>query len=347
LPNIKVESRFVLRSPLHHGKEKNIIKPLGLPEKAGNNYSPHKTERFTLRYPEGDIIVDLPVVSGNSIRHKLRNLLLVVTLKALGLDFTTLSKVVRDVFTNGGGLDKGDKDKNDKEKNTKEKESESDSKSKNVPLLIRDQETLRALFPMVSLFGTAYGNRMLHGLVQIGIATPLFKENEHTTQKKSNLRYTDDILYYQMATRTETNRDAMKEGDVSQQNIYYYEVASAGIEFAHTISGEGLSDLELSAMQLALEEFKKHAYLGGKTGTGYGQISTDDWYDDLGVSSELYLNWLKENRETILEYLDCWDKPEKIVKSDKKLEWDEKLVVRLDKLVKERQSNLIGKSVMI
>lgn|SRR5699024_6644740 len=333
MTNINLESYFYLKSPLHHGSEQTVLKPIGLPEKAGNNYTPHKTEQEIMLYPNYAKQVRIPIVSGNSIRNKIRNLLVAPTLDAIDVDFSELSKNMRDIFTSGGGMDKQEGDKNEKEKDK--------TKNEKVPLLIRDQETLRAAFPMLSLFGASYGNRMLSGQLKVGIAKPIFIENQHLFDgRKGNIHYTDDILYYQMATRAEVNRDAMKDGDISKQNIYYYEVASSGLEFRHRIIGENLSDIELSALQLALDLFKEKAYLGGKTSTGYGYITTDEWYQDTGVSSDLYLNWLNENKVVISEYLSYWDNPKKLMKDEKTIKWDEKLTTKLDELISERRSNI-------
>src|SRR5699024_3183960 len=152
---------FYLKSPLHHGGDKTIIRPIGLPEKSGDNYTPHKTEQEIMLYPDYAKQVRVPVVSGNSIRNKLRNLLVAPTLDAINVNFEDLSKNVRDIFTSGGGMDKKDKDKNDKEKDSR--------KNENVPLLIRNQETLRSVFPLISLFGASYGDSMIGGALKVGI----------------------------------------------------------------------------------------------------------------------------------------------------------------------------------
>lgn len=325
---------FTLLSPLHHGSERPEVRPEGLPKNSGENYTPHRKIPISLELPDNTRhIVHLPAVSGNHIRHKLRELLVDPTLQILGLSRKDLSKSVLQMFTNGGGMDASDVKKNEKG---------------NVPLLVRSRETLRAALPPLSLFGASYGNRMLEGLVNVGWAIPALKETEHITGVKSEQRWNRGMTSYQILTRSDTVPDeneianGAEEGDEekkSRQAIYYVEVVSPGLVFTHWVEFKTYSTpIERAALQLALDRFKDQPYLGGKSSIGQGLISTDQWYEPLDEPAKTYLQWLDKHKETIRSYILLWDKPEELARKDKKgVEWPADLAQRLDDLIKERE----------
>src|SRR5699024_5984471 len=75
---------LTLSTPLHDGSEKPRIKPDNLPVGAINNYTPHRRLPVLLKSRDVQTIVDIPAVSGNSIRHLWRESLVDVTLYTLG-----------------------------------------------------------------------------------------------------------------------------------------------------------------------------------------------------------------------------------------------------------------------
>ncbi|MEL3959631.1 hypothetical protein NST17_20980 [Caldifermentibacillus hisashii] len=333
---------LTLSAPLHHGSEKSRIKPETLPAGAKNNYTPHR--RLPVLLKNGDIstITLIPAVSGNSIRHLWRESLVDVTLHTLGLKRKDLEKNILETFVSGGGMDASDAAKNDSEEEKQEKaKSKKNALKPSVPILVRDRETLRAAVPMLSLFGCSYGNRMLPGLVNVGWAIPALKQTEHITNVPSSLPYTEDLTSFQILTRHDPLRDEMDENQKSRQSIYYIEVVSPGVPFAHTYSINKFSTpIERSALQLAIDLFKENPYLGGKGSIGNGKVKTDQWYDDLDVSSNLYLEFLRENKDILVEYIHLWNKPEKLVQlknGKEEIEFPSDLSQELDRLVKERE----------
>lgn len=344
---MKIERNAVLTltSPLHHGAEKSRIKPENLPEGAKNNYQPHRRLPLLLKNEDGANIVEIPAVSGNSIRNRLRNILTEVTLHILNIEKKDLPKNVLETFTSGGGMDAADAEKNE---NEEEKQEKAKSKKKaiepSVPILIRDRETLRAAIPMLSLFGCSYGNRMVESIAKVGWAIPAFKQTEHITNVKSDIPYSSDITSFQLTTRMATRDDHMSDEFKSRQGIFYVEVTSPGIPFHHWYRLENSTPIERSAMQLAIDLFKENAFLGGKSGTGMGKVSTDQWYEDLDVDSSLYIDFLKKNKDVIVEYINLWNQPEKIVRVENKkevIEFPTDLSVELDRLIKEREEMLL------
>lgn len=342
---VKREAVFKLLSPLHHGAEKTRTKPVDLPSGVKSNYSPHRRLPMLVELADQKVIADLPAVSGNSIRHKLRELLVDPTLEVLGLTRLDLSRNLLEMLVSGGGMDASDVNRNTNEQDKQNEESQKKNALKpNVPILIRDRETLRATLPPLSLFGVSYGNRMLPGLLNIGWALPAFKETAHITGYDSGISLTNDITSYQLSTRMDKNAVDNSEEE-TRQSLFYYEIVSPGIEFTHSYHINNASSIERSAMQLAIDLFKKEPFIGGKFNTGQGEISTDNWYEDLDVPADLYLEWLEKNKNVILEYIDIWNKPEKVVKVVKKkeeLEWPKDLSSELDRLIQERNSDIRG-----
>ncbi|WP_374723603.1 hypothetical protein [Calidifontibacillus erzurumensis] len=334
---------LTLATPLHHGSEKSRIRPESLPEGAKSNYTPHRRMPLVIKTGDLKTIVPVPIVSGNSIRHLLRESLVDITLSTLGLKRKDLPKNVLETFINGGGMDSADAAKNDDEEEKQEKAASKKKALKpSVPILVRDRETLRAALPNLSLFGCSYGNRMLPGIVKVGIAYPILKETEHLTGLQSTLSYSKDMTSFQMMTR----HDSLKEDfeGQSRQSIYYIEVVSPGVQFFHSYSIDTLSTpVERSAMQLAINLFKENPYLGGKTSIGHGKVTTDQWYEDLDVSPSVYLDFLKKNKDVLVEYIQLWNQPEKIVKvvnNKEVVEFPTDLSSELNRLVQEREETI-------
>lgn len=337
---------LTLVTPLHHGSERSRIKPETLPQGAKNNYTPHRRLPVLLKSNEYETIVPIPAVSGNSIRHKWRESLVDVTLHTLGLKRKDLPKNILEMFISGGGMDAADVSKNDDEEEKQNKETaKKNALQPSFPILVRDRETLRAAFPSLSLFGCSYGNRMLPGLVNVGWAIPALKQTEHITNVPSLIDNSEEITSFQMFTRHDQLTDFMNEDEKSRQSIYYVEVVAAGIPFSHSYSIGLSTPIERAALQLAINQFKNEPYLGGMNSIGHGEVATDQWYEDLDASPSLYIEYLKKNRDVLVEYIEIWNKPEKIVQIEKgkeSIEFPKDLSEELDRLVKEREEMILN-----
>src|SRR5262249_20312664 len=73
--------------------------------------------------------------------------------------------------------------------------------------------------------------------------------------------------------------NVVKDPGAAQQMIYYTETVIAGAQFYWKIALDGVTDLEFEAFCAALGEFARLPYIGGKSGTGHGEISVqfDHW----------------------------------------------------------------------
>lgn len=306
---IKSSAILKLTSPLHTGSEQARIAPADLPQGASTNYVPLRRLGTTMMIAGKETISMLPAVSGNSIRHKLREILVDITLSALDLDKEALKKNVLEMFVSGGGMDAADAKKNDKDE-------ENVGKGK-YPILVRDRQTLRAAIPQISLFGCSYGNRMLKGLVEVGWALPALQETKHITGYDSPIHYNKDLTSFQLGTRHDTLTDRLEEGEKSKQSIYYTEVLATGVPLYHEIHlDEYSTPIERSALQLAIELFLENGTLGGKSSSGYGFFNVEKNYEPFSKDSSLYIKWLNKNKDVIRDYILAWDKPELIVKRE-------------------------------
>lgn len=333
---------LTLSTPLHHGSEKPRIKPDNLPLGAINNYTPHRRLPVLLKSGDVQSIAEVPAVSGNSIRHLWRESLVDITLYTLGLKRRDLDRNILEILVSGGGMEARDAIKNEEEEEKQDKAiSRKDATQPNVPILVRDRETLRSTLPILSLFGCSYGNRMLSGLVKVGWAIPALQQTEHITNVESSVPYSEDITSFQIMTRHDFLEENADENSTSKQSLYYIEVVSAGIPFFHEYNIDLSTPIERSAMQIAIDSFKDNPYLGGKSATGHGKFQTNRWYEKLDSSPSLYINFLKENKDVLVEYIRLWNKPEKIVKLHKgkeKIEFPKDLTSELDRLVREREN---------
>src|SRR5690625_2682031 len=331
---------LTLSTPLHHGSEKSRIKPNSLPLGVINNYTPHRRLPVLLKNDDILSIVEVPAISGNSIRHLWRESLVDVTLHTLGLKRKDLQRNILETLISGGGMEARDAVKNIDEEEKQEKEkTRKKAIQPSVPILVRDRETLRSAMPILSLFGCSYGNRMLPGLVKVGWAIPALKQTEHITNVESSIPYSEDITSFQMMTRHDSMKDDFNEDYKSRQSIYYMEVVSAGIPFFHEYSIGLSTPIERSAMQIAINSFKQNPYLGGKSSIGHGKVDTNNWYEDLDESPSLYIDFLKKNRDVLTEYIHIWNKPEKVVKVETErevIEFPQDLSSELNRLVQER-----------
>src|SRR5699024_10167215 len=133
------------------------------------------------------------------------------------------------------------------------------------------------------------------------------------------------------------------ENKKSKQSLYYIEVVGAGIPFFHEYSIGLSTPIERSAMQIAIDTFKNNPYLVGKSSNGHGKYQTNNWYEDLDSSPSLFIEFLEQNRDVLVEYLHLWNRPEQLVRPSKgkeTIEFPKDLTSELNRLVRERESSI-------
>lgn len=233
---------------------------------------------------------DIPVISGNSVRGRLRRLLGADFLKKAGyqLDLTNTKhqKLYHTIFS-GGVL------------SSPTEESESGE----IDLTLKNK-IVSYILP-IRLFGASYSNQMIEGRILVGHLLPICRELSSYIDVKT------DISFYQLIGHVfQTRRDELRvkppeEDKQAVQMLVEYEVFSAGTEFHHEIVLETTDEwylLDLSTTTRALNLWAQSPYIGGKSAIGFGKLMIK--YDLPQESSEEhYHTFIEKNRDKIHEAL--------------------------------------------
>jgi len=227
---------------------------------------------------------DIPVISGNSLRGQLRDLL---ADDFLGLisddDPVELGDSLSNAFWAGGSLERG-----------------------NGPgkLNRRMINGIRDHIPMLSLLGTALADQMVSGKLNMGMLTPIASETEAFTGRESEhsvFEFVDETFYTRMDDRVGGKQD----GESTQQMRYKMMILIPGTRFDHWMALEGASDVERACLGRAFELFASTPHVGGQKAVGHGKVSFD-YADDL-PDSQPYLDFVEENRDDIRDFVEDLD----------------------------------------
>jgi len=238
--------------------------------------------------------VDVPIVSGNQVRGRLRRLLsrdfLELAEYQLNLSQKKHQKLYHTLFA-GGVL-------------TAVEEEESGAVDLNLKSRI-----VKYILP-ARLFGASYANQMVEGRVLIGHMLPVCKELKEFTGIDS------DVSFYQLITRMfQTRRDelrvASKSGEEEEeeekvQMIVEYECFAPGTRFYHEIVLETTSEgeeLDLSTLYRAIELWRQKPFIGGKSSIGFGKLRIEYAWPKQ-VDSKPYLQFIEKNKSEIHKVLD-------------------------------------------
>jgi hypothetical protein len=232
--------------------------------------------------------VDVPIISGNQVRGRLRRLLMRDFLDLAGyeMDLTQKSyqKLYHTLFA-GGVL-------------TEAEESESGV----IDLGMKFR--LTRLIPPIRLFGCSYANQMIEGRLLVGHMLPVCRE------LREYLGVESDVSFYQLIGRAfQTRRDELRAGpepgedEQAVQMLVEYECFSPGTRFYHEIVLDAAGDLDLSTLHRAIELWQEKPYIGGKSSVGFGKLRIDyQWPKP--VDSGAYLAFIRENRDEIVAALE-------------------------------------------
>jgi CRISPR/Cas system CSM-associated protein Csm3 (group 7 of RAMP superfamily) len=238
--------------------------------------------------------VDVPIVSGNQVRGRLRRLLsrdfLELAEYQLDLSQKKHQKLYHTLFA-GGVL-------------TAVEEEESGVVDLNLK-----SRVVKYILP-IRLFGASYANQMVEGRVLIGHMLPVCKELKEFTGIDS------DVSFYQLITRMfQTRRDelrvASKSGEEEEeeekvQMIVEYECFAPGTRFYHEIALETTSEgeeLDLSTLYRAIELWRQKPFIGGKSSIGFGKLRIEYTWPKQ-VDSKPYLQFIEKNKDEIHKVLD-------------------------------------------
>jgi hypothetical protein len=234
---------------------------------------------------------DVPIISGNQVRGRLRRLLTADFLELAGyrmdLGQKSYQKLYHTLFA-GGVLE------------AVEEESESAVVDLNLKFRI-----VKYILPL-RLFGCSYANQMIEGRVLVGHMLPVCRELRDYTGVES------DISFYQLIARAfQTRRDELRatrteEEEQAIQALIEYECFAPGTRFYHEIRLETSREeelLDLSTLYRAVELWKENPFIGGKSSVGFGKLKIEyEWPKP--VDSKPYMEFVERNKDEIVKVLD-------------------------------------------
>lgn len=269
----RIEIDAVALDAIHHG--------------AGTEGNTQVLRRQETLLPDGTID-SVPYISGNSIRHMLRNAGTLFALEAMGVKPESMSKAVVDLLFSGGSLG-----------------------GKNSMNLKKSKE-IEAMFPVLGLLGYSAGNQISSGRVEVHNLHLRCAQNAFRAPAGTDAHRWEVDAHAQVGVQFGTRHDAARiasatryltapdadrlidsasepKGKVkaekssdSTQMIYEYEVLLPGTEFFGGIVYRGLKEPELdaliSALSYACDGVDGFGYLyraGAKSGVGLGRMR---WY---------------------------------------------------------------------
>jgi CRISPR/Cas system CSM-associated protein Csm3 (group 7 of RAMP superfamily) len=234
---------------------------------------------------------DVPIISGNQVRGRLRRLLTADFLELadykMDLSQKSYQKLYHTLFA-GGVLE------------AVEEESESAVVDLNLKFRI-----VKYVLPL-RLFGCSYANQMIEGRVLVGHMLPVCRELKDYTGIDS------DISFYQLIARAfQTRRDELRvarteEEEQAVQALIEYECFAPGTKFYHEIRLETTREeelLDLSTLYRAVELWKQNPFIGGKSSIGFGKLRIEyEW--PRPVNSKPYMEFVEKNRDEIVKVLE-------------------------------------------
>jgi CRISPR/Cas system CSM-associated protein Csm3 (group 7 of RAMP superfamily) len=234
---------------------------------------------------------DVPIISGNQIRGRLRRLLTADFLELAGykmdLGQKSYQKLYHTLFA-GGVLE------------AVEEESESAVVDLNLKFRV-----VKYILPL-RLFGCSYANQMIEGRVLVGHMLPVCRE------LRDYIGVDSDISFYQLIARAfQTRRDELRvaraeDEEQAVQALVEYECFAPGTKFYHEIRLETSREeelLDLSTLYRAVELWKENPFIGGKSSVGFGKLKIEyEWPKP--VDSKPYMEFVEKNKDEIVKVLD-------------------------------------------
>jgi CRISPR/Cas system CSM-associated protein Csm3 (group 7 of RAMP superfamily) len=237
-------------------------------------------------YVDGLGETPIPYINGNSIRGKLRRMLMLDFLKRIEINPEDISTKLYHILFTGGVL-------------------ESTEETYGVIDLNLRKQIRENLIP-VSLIGCAVGNQMIQGKLKVGHAFPVCEEYKKYLPDFLKKDERADIPVRVFTDESfQTRRDELKaEREDEEQAIQMkvdYECFIPGTKFYHWFVLENPTELEKSCFGRMIELFKESPFIGGKSSVGLGEVIFE--YIPEPPKQDLYLQYLDENKEKIKTFI--------------------------------------------
>lgn len=228
----------------------------------------------------------VPVISGNSLRGQLRDLLARDFLDRISDDddVVEVSDTLSNALYAGGSL---------------ERTAGAGKLNRRMIHNIRDN------IPPLSLLGTAIEDQMIEGRVDVGQLLPIASETSSFTGRdadKSVFEFVDETFY----TRQDDREGGRQEDEDAQQMRFTVQVLVPGTRLHHDLTlRSGHTDIEASCLGHAFELFDERPRLGGMSSRGHGTVAFE--YDEGLPSGDEYRDWIDKNRQDIREFVEELD----------------------------------------
>lgn len=228
--------------------------------------------RETVVQPDGTPL-EVPIVSGNSLRGRLRRISEELLRDQLHYE-GALSPAAAHALRGGGTLVKTSKQ----------------------PLSGSRLAQLRALIPHVGVFGLAGGGAIVDGALTVGKVTPVFTETEHITGQPASASAFTAVQLESYTRVDDTSTHAFADvlpaaalhldeagtphpdaapAEPGRQMLFQVETLPAGTQFTGWIQLRRPTELELSLLSDVLNVYVMDGTLGGRLGIGHGRVSVD------------------------------------------------------------------------
>jgi hypothetical protein len=233
-------------------------------------------------------VLSLPFYAGNALRGQMRDVLADHFLQALGLTPSKANPPCHLWFFHalyaGGAL----------EENSEQAKALSKKMGSSGAVRAEGIHELRNFIPPLSLLGTALGNRIISGRVNVCDCRPQCQEWGNGAVSAG------DLFEWTYLTRREDHENHA-QGDNSSM-IANTECLKAGTILTGGIDiHEHTTNLEKSCLGLGLKRLQQTGYLGAENRRGLGQVQITI---EKAPDAALYETYLAEKRLDILHYLE-------------------------------------------
>lgn len=269
------EGTYEAQAPISHGSDEDFGMEIRL-----------RTLELTVR-DDGEVYHEaVPVVSGNSLRGQLRDLLAQDFLDRLSDDDDPVQ--VSDKLSNslyaGGSLER------------------TAGAGKLNRRLIHD---IRDNIPPLSLLGTAIEDQLIEGRVDVGQLLPVAMETNSFTGRdaeKSVFEFVDTTFY----TRQDDRVGGRQGDEDAQQMKFNVQVLVPGTRLHHDLTlRSGHTNLDAACLGHAFDLFRERPVIGGMASRGHGTVEFE-YGDDL-PDGEPYREWIADNRSELREFVEDLD----------------------------------------
>lgn len=210
--------------------------------------------REKLLLPSG-AIEEVPVISGNGLRGILRDTAADLWWEAA--NEPKLSLAVQHAIWSGGAL----------------------AKSNGEPLTGSSLQEVRTACPVIGLFGTAGGGRLIDGCIQVGKLIPICQETKHLLPQHlqaEELPSVWDLTQIEYYNRLPEKRRSQESGEDALSPMRYgLETFIAGTRFAFWISLQWPTEAQAAFFGETLNRFTQQARIGGRSAAGHGELSLE------------------------------------------------------------------------